>query len=67
MAVGARCKGCGWQVEFPATYVSAAEVAALADHVRDCKVVGGKPVDPQSAASVLDRFAITDRPVSSGR
>lgn len=68
MAVGARCKVCDWQVVFPVAYLSAAEVAALAEHARHCKSTPrGKPVDPQSAGSVLERFAITDRPVSSGR
>jgi hypothetical protein len=59
MAVGARCKVCDWQVVFSAEYLSAAELAALAKHASACTAIGGKPVDPQSAGSVLERFAIT--------
>ena len=61
MAVKASCNFCDWGTRFPVEFLSAKEVAALDEHARDCKAVGGRPVNPQAAGSVLERFTITQQ------
>ena len=61
MVVKASCDFCDWGALLPVEFLSAKEVAALAEHARDCTAVGGRPVNPQAAGSVLERFTITQQ------